>query len=84
MAFSARYYDWLDRLSELMDWQKTGPGAADYQWKCGDPETGDRFALAKQAAADTGQPFSELMSVARSRGSAKCDCELIFNCDDRD
>ena len=74
------YYDWLDQLYELMEWQPD-PDPLKTTWQCGD--RGDRFGLAKRAAADTGQPFTELMSVAAGKGRACCDCELIFNCDDR-
>lgn len=78
------YTAWLDHLYELMDWRKSGPGEGDYEWKCGDPGTGDGFALAKQAAADIGQPFDALKAEADRKGRAGCDCELLFNCDERD
>ena len=72
------YYDWLDKLYEYMDWQ---PDGKSYTWLCG--KEGDKFGLAKLAAADMAADFDALMAESAHVSRAHCDCELIFNCDDR-
>lgn len=75
------YHNWLDKLYERLQFEEHEPGK--YQWHCGDRETGDRLAKAKLAAADIGGSFGDLMGEARRRSHVCCDCEIIFNCDDR-
>lgn len=82
LSRSPAYYDWLDKLYNLMEW-KADPDPMKTTWRCGDPETQDRLALAKQAAAAVGGAFDVLLAQARELSGAHCDCEIIFNCDDR-
>jgi len=81
LSRSPAYYDWLDRLYDLMNWHVSESGQT--TWTCGDPETRDRLALAKQAAAELDMDFGNLMAQASELARIHCDCELIFNCDDR-
>ena len=75
------YYDWMDKLAGLLDFRV---GVNGYEWLCGDPDTGDRLAYAKQAATAVGIPFDFALELARRRArSICCDCEIVFNADDR-
>jgi hypothetical protein len=68
-------YAVMDRLIDLLDFREDGT------WRCG-RSSGDNFRYTKQATDEVspGFPFHELTGGAR----AKCDCEVVFNCDDRD
>ena len=81
MSRSPAYYDWLDKLYDLMDWQRDENGET--TWHCGDPATQDRLGLARQAADALGADFNVMLAQARELSGAHCDCEIIFNCDDR-
>lgn len=84
LSRSPAYYDWLDKLYDLMEWTVSEDGdPAKTKWKCGDPETQDRFGLARKAASLLGADFDLLMAQARELSHVCCDCEIIFNADDR-
>lgn len=70
------YQQWTDRLIELIDFTQ---GDAGWQWKCGDPETGDRMALSKQAANELGLSWDIMIAESKKFSHVCCDCEIAFN-----
>jgi hypothetical protein len=84
LRYTDAYYDWVDKLYDLMEWTESPDGdVAKTTWKCGDPATQDRLALARRAASLLSADFDMLLAQAREMSGAHCDCEIIFNCDDR-
>jgi hypothetical protein len=84
LSRSPAYYGWLDKLYDLMEWTRSEDGdPAKTSWLCGDPATRDRLGLARKAAAELGADFDVMLAQARELSGAHCDCEIIFNCDDR-
>jgi hypothetical protein len=91
------YVQWLDRLSELLDFRQGDEGT---EWNCGHRKTIaksvamaspgvdiylDPFGLARRAAGELELPFAELKQMAdRIHAGAACDCEIALNCDPRE
>lgn len=69
-----RWYEFLDKLYDTMDWREDPPGS--YKWLCG--KDGDRLYYAKKTAREMG--FDD---VNLGTHTTCCDCEIIFNLDDR-
>lgn len=74
------YHAWLSRLTELLEFHD---GESNVEWKCG--SEGDQYFYARQAASELRLDYNAVVKRARVTGShACCDCEFLFNCDDRE
>jgi hypothetical protein len=71
-----RWYEFVDKLYDITDWRENPEKPGTYMWKCG--KDGDRLYYAKQVAREMGFDTVQLAGTA-----AHCDCEIIFNLDDR-
>lgn len=71
-----RWYEFIDELYKVTDWREDPDKPGSYTWKCG--KDGDRLYYAKQTATRMGFDGVDL-----GDRHTCCDCEIIFNLDDR-